>query len=605
MISWLLATTLTGGLITVLILLFKRKLIKRLGTAGYYLTSVIMLTLFIIPWHQVFPSDFSSQILNNSLEMIHNQEVVRVNEKVPSADPPPSEHILSPQLEATSIEHASPLLSKLIDLPALWAGGCLIMLSRYFVSYYRFKRKVLAHKPAFIDHIGRLNIVTSKYVLSPLIIGFFKPVIVIPEQQISESNCHLAILHEWNHYRQGDAWIKLLAVVINSIHWFNPVTYLMLANLSEACEYACDEKVTRKMSIDDKRAYSEMILAFASRSTPALSSNLAKSKKQLLRRFELIMSPVSKGQGYLGVLLVTAMTAASLLITTMVFAESPKTKTQYVGEMFTYYNVYSTLDQNIKSTFGLGNIGVIDGPFCIDANGLKVDYYNRTEPYYMINRSWKLKDNALEQKVLSIDGKNVTVAFTKETAAYQDDSVIEKMVRNQIEYELTYKNTKWNHDHLAFINEVISQGMMVVQNVTEPKDFKFIMSTEKNGDQWGMKPLTRYDAKTKVKSIFNQKVKLAANINGKQGKQIGDSFVIKNGETLAIDFKKTTDSMPQIYFSVINVRTGKPVMDDNYLGSGNRFIFIPGKQSVNSTFKVIMSGEGGSDTGEVEIFTYK
>lgn len=49
MINWLTITTLTGSLVVLFILLFKKMLVKRLGGFGYYLVCVITLILFVLP----------------------------------------------------------------------------------------------------------------------------------------------------------------------------------------------------------------------------------------------------------------------------------------------------------------------------------------------------------------------------------------------------------------------------------------------------------------------------------------------------------------------------------------------------------------------------
>ena len=170
---------------------------------------------------------------------------------------------------------------------AIWLLGFIVLMCRYFISYFRFKKKICGHM--LHEKIDGVVVVKSPLVASPLVFGFFKPTLAIPELEMNENDYNLAIKHEMVHYKHHDSWFKLFAVIVNSICWFNPITYLMVNLIGEACEYACDEQVTKEMDIEDKKEYSTMILSMVCQSSPALSSNMVKNKKQLKRRFEMIM----------------------------------------------------------------------------------------------------------------------------------------------------------------------------------------------------------------------------------------------------------------------------------------------------------------------------
>jgi beta-lactamase regulating signal transducer with metallopeptidase domain len=608
MINWLIITSLTGSLVALFILLFKKILVKRLGGYGYYLVCVITLMLFVLPVRIPISADVNFNVpdsmpVTQATNERGNVGQITFNTAAVVHTPPPEE------MEAPA--WFSRMLSELTvanGILIVWSCGFLFMLSRYLVNYFRFKYKVIGQLP--IGKVDRLDIVISEHVHSPMLVGFFRPTIVIPDKAVDEEDYKLAILHELNHYKQGDAWIKLFAVVIHSLHWFNPLTYAAIVNLSEACEYSCDEKVTKHMRLSEKKKYSEMILAFASQSTPVLSSSLFRSKKQLYRRFEMIMGSHATNKKYVGVLLVCVMVVLSIVSTSLVFAEESKTVTENSGATKTYYNTSNTLEENVKSTFNIPNPSqllmgrVTDAPFYIDQDGLKVALFNRTEPYYLIQREWQQKDTALEQKSVSVEGKTVTVAFTEKTAAYKDDEVIEKMIRNQIAFELQYQDKQNRYDHSAFINELIQQGMIVIMNVTEPKDFTFQMWTKENGDQTGIKALTSYDKKDKITNVFNGKILLNQNIDGNQGKQVGSTFTIKSGETLVMDIKKVTDKMPTVNLAIANVTTGEIVEVMPNITEGSRYIYIPNPLFENHTFKIVMSAEA-SDSADIEIFTTK
>lgn len=204
---------------------------------------------------------------------------------VPQEAPQEVQHNEMPQ-PPNLVRRSNPITMQEILL-AVWLLGFIISMFRYFISYFRFKKKICGFDVH--ENINGVEVIKSPLVASPLVFGFFKPTLAIPEIEMNEENYNLAIKHEMVHYKHHDSWFKLFAVIVNSICWFNPITYFMVNLIGEACEYACDEQVTKEMDMTDKKQYSTMILSMVCQASPALSSNMVKNKKQLKRRFEMIM----------------------------------------------------------------------------------------------------------------------------------------------------------------------------------------------------------------------------------------------------------------------------------------------------------------------------
>ena len=95
---------------------------------------------------------------------------------------------------------------------------------------------------------------------SPMLVGILIPTIYIPCREITDENLRMVFLHELTHYKRKDLIIKWIALLVNAIHWFNPLTYLLCANLSEACEVSCDMEVTKNMSHSEQNLYMKTIL---------------------------------------------------------------------------------------------------------------------------------------------------------------------------------------------------------------------------------------------------------------------------------------------------------------------------------------------------------
>lgn len=613
MIKWLLIASLTGSVASSLFILLRTKLASKYGGRWYYYASLMALALFVFPLHfnvsihQPLFSFYEKQVQPDSTSAVIEMTTA-IGTSIPDQTASASTTAENQDFSILSVDQW---------ILGIWMVGCLAMLYRYFSAYFRFKKQAIQSSP--IDRVGDLNVVISDYVHSPMLIGFFKPTIVMPSANMNAEDYKLALQHEWVHYKQGDAWIKLMAVLVNCLHWFNPVSYLALANISEACEYAVDEQITKDLKTADKKRYSEMILHFASRS-PVLNSNLALPKKQLYRRFSLIMKRnTGSKKTVLGIFLVVLIATVSIFSSSIVFAEKSKPLTEYSGGITTYYDPEKTLEKNVEFVLGKTATGISEQLY-IDADGRKIGYFNRTEPYYQIAKHWKDKKSAANMinKTMSIEGHTVTVAFSERAKDYIDDKVIKQMIVNQITFELGYKDPKYKYNHNAFIKELMKRGVYVIEEVITPKQFTYSLSQKKSGAIAGHKMYTSYDKKIKITDIFNGKVKLPkTNLNAigeinqaeealaKQGVQLGASFVIKSGETLAIDMKELTDKMPTINFVIIDETTGKieeAIFNASFTWS--RHIYTPGKKEVNHSFKVVASGEE-QDYAGLEIYTYK
>ena len=92
---------------------------------------------------------------------------------------------------------------------------------------------------AFCNCSAVIKIRVSANTDSPLLVGVFSTTVYIPCRKIPEERLKMVFLHELTHYMRKDLLVKWISVFINAVHWFNPLVYLLCANLSEACEVSC------------------------------------------------------------------------------------------------------------------------------------------------------------------------------------------------------------------------------------------------------------------------------------------------------------------------------------------------------------------------------
>lgn len=602
-VAALLPATLSGSSAALLLLLFKNKLVKRFGGAWYYYLWLPVLVLFLVGARPEIPV-FSP---------VHS-EITRPAAKVAADDAGQ----VMPETEAPPNAGAAPGIARQARIPVprieeflflIWLAGFLGSLLRYFISYFRFLRRTLNREAAFCAQ-GMEVYITAR-VVSPVLVGFFRPRLVLPDIPLDGPELSFILRHEQIHRRRRDIWYKFAAVLACSAHWFNPLAYLMVNTIGEACEYSCDQAVIKGMEPPERQQYSETILNVASHSAPALALGFSKSGKQLKRRFLLMFQSQQTKHRTLATILAAALFAGIFSVSSFVSAEDT-TLNDSNGGIHTYYNTASDLERNLDQTLGRNRASnaisvTVVSPHYIDGDGKKVTYFNRTEPVFKVIPGWVEKGSdlgAAPVKTLQAGGKTITVAFPGDTAKYCDDPVINKMVQTQMDFEFVYQDAEY--DHQAFISALANQGVYVFKKIIPAGEFEpESESPTGSGGTIGLRVLTKYDQKAKLYDVWNGRAKVNVNLDGNQGVQLGNDFTLGQGQTVAVDIKELTDAMPTMNVAIWDADTAATVDWIPNLSSGHRFYFTPGVNEAGHRFRIIVStGENTGDYADINVFVY-
>jgi beta-lactamase regulating signal transducer with metallopeptidase domain len=124
------------------------------------------------------------------------------------------------------------------------------------------------------------NIYCSDMLLSPILMGVFRPKIILPPGLNPDSREGKMILaHENAHRKRLDNLWRTLAIGIACLHWFNPLVWVMLKVFFEDMELSCDEYVLRrgKYSSDECKVYASTLLQFAEDKRFLISSAFGRS----------------------------------------------------------------------------------------------------------------------------------------------------------------------------------------------------------------------------------------------------------------------------------------------------------------------------------------
>ena len=171
---------------------------------------------------------------------------------------PALNHVINPVISGSFTPapgaSANPLQIWIPVLAGIWLFGIAALFLYSAVSYWRLRRKVCEAV------ILRGNIYQSEKVCSPFVLGIIRPKIYLPYHMDSREMDHV-IAHEQTHIRRKDHWWKPLGFLLLTTHWFNPLMWLSYILLCQDIELACDEKVIRKMSNEQRADYTQALVA--------------------------------------------------------------------------------------------------------------------------------------------------------------------------------------------------------------------------------------------------------------------------------------------------------------------------------------------------------
>lgn len=179
-------------------------------------------------------------------------------------------------------------------LSAAWLFTAVVLILTRITKYSLFLRAIRKHSSKYtsLDCIPkRLKVCRTDMLDAPLIVGLIKPVLYLPDTELSEDNLNYILMHELTHYRRHDLLYKWAALIIKIVHWFNPFIYLVSKQIDLDCEVSCDFAVTSNLTHDEQNNYMNMILGLLANSQSnlrPLTTQMASSKKTLKRRFEMI-----------------------------------------------------------------------------------------------------------------------------------------------------------------------------------------------------------------------------------------------------------------------------------------------------------------------------
>lgn len=106
----------------------------------------------------------------------------------------------------------------------------------------------------------KMKIVVHSRVRSPAIVGYFNPIIILPQLEFEKNELIGIFAHELMHYKNKHLFIKFIVESVNVFMWWNPLVYVFRNEVSNILEFHADKKLTIFLDKQVQFSYLEGIL---------------------------------------------------------------------------------------------------------------------------------------------------------------------------------------------------------------------------------------------------------------------------------------------------------------------------------------------------------
>jgi|GEM_PF-4793596 len=304
----ILIMSMAGSVLALALLAIKPIIRHRLPKIAQYIFWLVALGAFLVPVSRIVT--LPAAPINAPIHSVIGQNIISVNEHVNfyttiAAPPQIAPNVtIAPIVRDTLGIPAPPLsvsLSTVFMLAYPFVGLAVLIIS--IVGYLRFVGKLQkfalrpnSHELQILKNMTKNSktpsLKISTYAATPMLIGIFRPIIVLPGRGYSDEQLISIFYHELTHMRRRDIGIKWLSLLACALHWFNPLAWIARREIGRNCELACDEAVISHMDKSGKQNYGETLISVASdKKIPmsVVSTTMCEEKRALKERLAAIM----------------------------------------------------------------------------------------------------------------------------------------------------------------------------------------------------------------------------------------------------------------------------------------------------------------------------
>ena len=486
----------------------------------------------------------------------------------------------------------------------IWAAGVIIFIMYHLIGYAYFRKQVLCWSRVvkeqrtldiareISNHLAlkkRLRLYVCDKIVSPSLIGFINPMLVIPPHNYTDKDLTFILEHELTHYRLKDLWYKLFILLANAVHWFNPAAYVLRHEAYNDLELACDDEVIKNMSADDRNKYAKTILSCIQQQkmrNVALITSFNNPVKILKDRLRNIVSRKKKRNGliiiFISLILVTGIGA--------LFTFNGRVQKKQDIQGFTWYGAVSLIPEKTElpdkliinsdmwnefldsdatvalvaaipqadiNVYGLKENGVEEGTYTL--RGILVKQGNEIQ---VLDTGWGVYEELPEIRYQDYDGDNVNeIALIVRSASGTELSVNDLHILKKEPAggwkDYLFDSSAWQEMIKQRMDYQVKDGILTIS--IDGKDTGYYIDLTPYEEEWGDKLTSVFFGNYGLFHFDNGEIALqvlpAANVgNWATPQVITDTYIhmkvtFRGQFDLVSEFKenKNTEEVPEAY----------------------------------------------------------
>lgn len=310
------------GSILALIIMLTKKLFKgKLNVNWHYYIWFLLVIRLIVPYAPESP--FSVFNLLNPAHSVDSEKIPFISQRMDMSISSTNEmnligksiaadnNIKSDSIsnEITNIQKRNGFTLNYSFLGMIWVSGAALMLLYMLIANRIFMKKINRQPQRKDEDIikeleecrfamnigGSITLIYTESVTTPSLCGLVKPKLLMPYKmlsKLSEAEKKYVYMHELAHLKRKDILVNWVIMLIQILHWFNPVIWYAFYKMREDCEVACDAYVLSRLKPLEYKDYGETILnlmSTISRSQwrPAAAS-MVNNKSSIKKRIKMV-----------------------------------------------------------------------------------------------------------------------------------------------------------------------------------------------------------------------------------------------------------------------------------------------------------------------------
>lgn len=315
-VDFIFKMSLSGSILFLVISMFKPFTKKIFSDTWHYYMLVLTMCIFILPigslvtlpkiidYKVPIPTETVSRIMEDKkiskIQPTDNEKITQEENQRIATDK--NDTVIE---EGKQVSHTVSLIEIILGI---WTTGIIIFLGRETYIYKSFYKKLKAmsyeiEEESYIYGVlekckkalninKRIIVKECSRIKSPMITGMFNPIITIPKMDYSENKLEMIFTHELIHYKRKDLIVKIFALIVNIINWFNPIVYIIRSNINVVCELSLDEQMVKNLDKSKRKYYGEVILElieYSQNRSLIIGTSVCKSRKELETRLKKII----------------------------------------------------------------------------------------------------------------------------------------------------------------------------------------------------------------------------------------------------------------------------------------------------------------------------